>query len=48
MPRAASWERKASSSVSCSSVKLCAAVPAVGTPKERPASRFDVDAKPAM
>ena len=48
MPRLAICERNASSSESCSSVHECAAVPMVGMPHCRPASRLLVDAKPAM
>ena len=47
-PSAFSWALNASSSLSCSKVNECAAVPVVGTPKLRPASRFDVAEKPAM
>ena len=47
-PIAATCDANASSSVSCSRVNECAAVPMVGTPHVRPASRFDVHAKPAM
>ena len=47
-PSASTWARNASSSVSCSRVKACAAVPIVGTPQVRPASRLDVAPKPAM
>jgi hypothetical protein len=48
VPMAATCAANASSSVSCSSVNECAAVPIVGTPQVRPASRFDVAANPAM
>ncbi len=47
LPSAATWEANAADSSSCSSVNACAAVPVVGTPCRRPASRFEVDAKPA-
>ena len=47
-PIAAICARKASSSESCSSVNAWAAVPIVGTPQRRPASRFEVAANPAM
>ena len=46
MPRESTWATKAPRSVSCSSVKAWALVPVVGTPCVRPASRFDVAAKP--
>ena len=46
-PSAATWARNASASVSCSSVNACAAVPAVGMPHRRPASRLDVEENPA-
>ncbi len=48
LPSAAIWAAKALRSSSCSSVNACAAVPPVGTPNRRPASRFDVAANPAM
>ena len=47
-PNASTWARNAASSESCSSVNACAAVPIVGMPQVRPASRFDVASKPAM
>ncbi len=47
-PSASICERNASSSVSCSSVHACAAVPMVGTPQRRPASRLLVAENPAM
>ncbi len=48
MPSAAIWARNASSSLSCSSVQACAAVPMVGMPQVRPASRLLVAPNPAM
>ena len=47
-PSALTWARNASSSVSWSSVKLCAEVPAVGTPYRCRAARLEVASKPAM
>ncbi len=47
LPSACTWARNACSSVSCSSVKLCALVPAVGTPYRWRAARFELVAKPA-
>jgi hypothetical protein len=40
------WASKAPVSSSCRSVNECAEVPSVGTPCRRPASRFEVPAKP--
>ncbi len=48
LPRASSCDRNAASSESCSSVKACAAVPIVGMPHVRPASRLLVAPNPAM
>ena len=48
VPRLATWAANASSSVGNSSVKAWAAVPIVGTPQRRPASRFEVAPNPAM
>ena len=48
LPRDSTCAVNASSSLSCSSVKLCALVPVVGTPYRWRAARFDVVAKPAM
>ena len=47
-PSEVTWAVNASFSVSCSSVKLCALVPAVGTPYRCRAARFEVVTKPAM
>ena len=47
-PKASTWARNAASSLSCSSVNACAAVPMVGMPHVRPASRFDVASNPEM
>ncbi len=47
-PRAATWARNASSSESWSSTQAWAAVPIVGTPHSRPASRLLVAANPAI
>ena len=47
-PIASICARNAASSLSCSSVNACAAVPIVGTPQRRPASRFEVAPKPAI
>ena len=47
-PSAATWASKAARSESCSRVKEWAAVPTVGMPYRRPASRFEVAVKPAM
>ena len=47
-PNASTCARNAASSVSCSRVNACAAVPMVGMPQVRPASRFEVASNPAM
>ena len=47
MPSDVTWARKASDSESWSSVKLCALVPALGTPYRCRAARLEVLAKPA-
>ncbi len=46
-PKAATWASKAARSSPKDSTNAWATVPAVGTPYRRPASRLDVDAKPA-
>ena len=48
VPSELTWAVNASRSVSCRSVKLCALVPAVGTPYRCRAARFEVVTKPAM
>ena len=48
LPRDVTCAVNASLSLSCSSVKLCALVPAVGTPYRCRAARFEVVTKPAM
>ena len=47
-PSEVTWARNASASVSCSSVKLWALVPALGTPYRWRAARLEDAWKPAM
>jgi hypothetical protein len=47
LPSVATWDANAAGSSSCSSVKACAEVPAVGMPYRPPAARLEVEAKPA-
>ena len=47
LPSECTCARKASASVSCSSVNECALVPVLGTPYSSRACRFEVASKPA-